>query len=88
MNVFLVNNIYNNYLSFAKAMVRDCGGDPRVVELPLKVKGIFTFHNSSASNPPKNKTKKKLKNFIQYNAIYGAINSGTAEYMQPVQILL
>ncbi|XP_021950776.1 ABC transporter G family member 23 isoform X2 [Folsomia candida] len=59
MNVFLVNNIYNNYLSFAKAMVRDCGGDPRVVELPLK-----------------------------YNAIYGAINSGTAEYMQPVQILL
>lgn len=59
MNVFLLQNFYTNYLAFTKSMVEDCGGDSRVVDVPLK-----------------------------YNAIYGAVDSGMAEYMQPPQILL
>lgn len=37
MNVFLLNNIFKNYLAFAKGLVEDCGGDSRLMDTPLKV---------------------------------------------------
>ncbi|OXA56684.1 ABC transporter G family member 20 [Folsomia candida] len=55
MNVFLLNNIFKNYLAFAKGLVEDCGGDSRLMDTPLKYNAIYgslDSRNAEYMQPP------------------------------------